>query len=108
MTDFTNSIAEEVLVPVPVRPHIYFAVYDSCVTNHIPSRDLAFIEERQGDSKGRENVAEYEKHFPSLKEAKIYAKIHFDSGAEYFSLKQTKHPDNFFYIFLDKLCYMFA
>lgn len=108
MTDFTNSIAGEIVEKRPVKSHKYYAVYDCCITNHVPSWDLAFIEERFCDSNIRENVAGDEKHFPSLRDAKIYAKIHFTSGAEYFSLNQIASPDNIFYIILDKIRYQLA
>ncbi|MCF2444061.1 hypothetical protein L0657_08845 [Dyadobacter sp. CY345] len=108
MTDFTISTAEEIIEKRPVRSYKYYAVYDCCVTNHVPSWDLAFIEERLCDSTVRENVTGDEKHFPSLREAKIYAKINFNSGAEYFSLNQINSPDNIFYIILDKIRYLLA
>jgi hypothetical protein len=108
MTDFTNLIEEEdTVTQIPARSCTrVYAVYDYCVTNHVPSRDLAFIEERWYDEKL--NVIGDEKHFLSLKDAKLYAKTHFQSGGEYFSLNQSAHPDNFLYIMLDKIRYLLA
>jgi hypothetical protein len=107
MTDFTNLIEEDTVTQKPTRSCTrVYAVYDYCVTNHVPSRELAFIEERWYDNK--ETVTGDEKHFLSLKDAKTYAKAHFSAGGEYFSLNQSAHPDNFLYIILDRIKYLFA
>jgi len=49
-----------------------------------------------------------ERDFQSLKEAKTYVQAHFQSGAEYFSLKQSANPDNFLHIIIDKIKYLIA
>lgn len=86
----------------------YYAVYDCCIANHIPSQDVAFIEQRLGDGSVLEAVANNEKHFPSLREAKTYVNCHFESGAEYFSLNQSADPDNILYTIIDKITYLVA
>ena len=86
----------------------YYAVYDCCITNHIPSQDVAFIEQRLGDASVLEAVANNEKHFGSLREAKTYVNDHFKSGAEYFSLNQSADPDNILYTIIDKITYLVA
>ncbi|MCF0049111.1 hypothetical protein LXM25_03510 [Dyadobacter sp. LJ53] len=87
---------------------IYYAVYDCCVTNQVPSRDVAFIEQRLGAGNQHEAVANDEKYFRSLREAKAYVNRHFKSGAEYFSLNQSSNPDNIFYTIIDKISYLIA
>ncbi|WP_026632191.1 hypothetical protein [Dyadobacter alkalitolerans] len=86
----------------------YYAVYDCCITNQIYSQDVAFIEQRLGDGSALEAVDNNEKHFPSLRQAKVYVNSHFKSGAEYFSLNQSADPDNILYTIIDKITYMVA
>ena len=81
-------------------------MYDSCVINNIPSRDLAFIEERKHSH--FDEIGFHEKRFLSLKEAKNYADRNFESGGEYFSLSQLADPDNFVHMIADKIAYLMA
>lgn len=107
MTNVSNFHSEETLlekVQIPVGHH--YAVYDSCVTNHVPSFDLAFVEERTCGS--TDAIASGEKYFNSLKEAKVYVRNHFKSGGEYFSVKQANNPDDFLQIIIDKVTYLIA
>ena len=86
----------------------FFAVYDSGVTDSIPSYDLAFIEERLCLDSVHDQSGHDEQYFSTLSEAKSYVHHHFSSGAEYFSLKQSNEPDNFLYLILDKISYLMA
>lgn len=109
MENFTDCIAEDVVIQKPVNLYdSFYAVYDCCITNDVPSRDVAFIEERHDNSSIHENASGDEKYFQSLKEAKTYVQAHFQSGAEYFSLKQSINPDNFLQIIIDKIKYLIA
>ena len=93
---------------VTKKSSTYYAVYDCCITNQVPSQDVAFIEQRLGDASVLEAVANNEKHFPSLRQAKIYVNSHFKSGAEYFSLNQSANPDNILHTIIDKITYLVA
>ena len=104
----TNLNTTDLVRQKPRLKGSFYAVYDSCITNNVPSRDVAFIEERSHEKQDFDAFASDEKHFVSLKEAKSYVKQHFHSQAEYFSIGQCKEPDNFFYILADKLAYMIA
>ena len=86
----------------------FFAVYDSGVTDSIPSYDLAFIEERLCPDSAQDQASHDEQYFSTLSEAKSYVHDHFSSGAEYFSIKQSDDPDNFLFILLDKISYFMA
>ena len=86
----------------------FFAVYDSCVSFNKPSRDFAFIEERPCMGGSYERVSKDEVYFPSLREAKMYVKRHFQSGAEYLSVNQSVDPDNILHTFIDKITYLFT
>ena len=86
----------------------YYAVYDCCITDQVASQDVAFIEQRLGTRSVHEAVANGERHFPSLREAKTYVNGHFKSGAEYFSLSQSDDPDNILHTIIDKITYLMA
>ncbi len=86
----------------------FYAVYDSCISNNIPSQDVAFIEQRVYAGNIYEHLASDEKYFRSLSDAKAYVKDHFQSGAEYFSLNQSADPDNVLHAIIDKVTYMIA
>lgn len=86
----------------------FFAVYDACITGNVPSRDVAFIEERSYSGNIHEQVTTDEKYFRTLKDAKGYVNNHFQSGAEYFSLKQSTNADNILFTLIDKITYLFA
>lgn len=78
MANASNSSFTGIARPTaPITTRVYYAVYDSCVTNNIPSRDFAFIEERPSVS--REEMTNDEKRFPSLRDAKIYVEGNFES-----------------------------
>ncbi|WP_138478169.1 hypothetical protein [Dyadobacter bucti] len=86
----------------------FYAVYDCCISNNIPSCDVAFIEQRFGPRSKHERVASGEKYFTSLSAAQRYVKNHFKSGGEYFSLKQSSQPDNILHAIIDKITYLMA
>ena len=106
MVNFTNSGSVANADNSSIHRRKFFAVYDPCLVNNVPSCDLAFIEERLYSGQSYEHNAGDEKYFPSLKDAKVYVKEHFKSGAEYFSLNQSVNPDSLLYIVLDKITYL--
>ncbi|WP_026632480.1 hypothetical protein [Dyadobacter alkalitolerans] len=85
----------------------FYAVYDCRMTNNVPSQNVAFIEQRLG-TENTEQGASDEKYFRSLSQAKAYVKSHFNSGAEYFSVKQSMNPDNIMHAITDKIAYPMA
>jgi len=85
---------------------LFYAVYDCSSAQGSPSWDLAFIEERFNDQPVQIGSDTDEMYFDSLRDAKDYVKIHYQSGGEYFSLQQSEHPDNFIYILTDKIRYL--
>jgi hypothetical protein len=94
--------------PVVSAPTTFYAVYDSCVTNNVSSREVAFIEQRSYAGNVLELVGPDEKYFSSLREAKLFAQCNFLFGAEYFSSNQLNDPDNFYYFLADKITYLIA
>jgi len=109
MANVSNSVPGHRFVHSNPTPNgTFYAVYDSCIANNIPSRDLAFIEERRYSGNIYEHVASDEKYFRSLSDAKAYVKDHFQSGAEYFSLNQSADPDNVLHAIIDKITYLIA
>lgn len=102
-----NSTSNNKILNNAGRPaETFYAVYDSCITNNLPSHDEAFIEQRCVSGNISEQTSFDEKHFLSLREAKSYVNEHFNSGAQYFSLNQTEDPDNLFLIIIDKITYL--
>lgn len=109
MTDSTNFITDNVLIRKPQTPvNSFYAVYNYCNSIDEPGEKLAFIEERRGNANVPDNMSNDEEYFGSLKDAKSYVNLHFQSGGEYFSLHQLSHPDNFLYILTDKIRYLMA
>jgi len=92
----------------PTSGTTHFAVYDCSSPKNIADLDVAFIEERLGEKRILNQHATDEMYFYSLTEAKAYVNEHFQSGAEYFSLKQSTEPDNLFYVIVDKIAYLIA
>lgn len=109
MENSTSFIADDVLIEKSKASESnFYAVYDSCNSKDVPGWELAFIEERCYDKNVYNENNSDEEYFCSLKDAKSYANIHFQSGGEYFSLQQLSHPDNFLYIVTDKIKYLMA
>lgn len=97
------SLEDNLLEYSELPSGIYYAVYDSCVTNHVYSFDLAFIEERSGSIV--QDPTSGETYFKTLREAKMYVRQYFKSG-EYFSIRQAENPDDFLQIIIDKVTYL--
>ncbi len=109
MANVANSLPGHRFISSSATPNgTFYAVYDSCVANNIPSRDVAFIEERRYMGNIYEQASSDEKYFRSLSDAKAYVKDHFLSGAEYFSLNQSVDPDNVLHAIIDKITYLIA
>ncbi|TLV03931.1 hypothetical protein [Dyadobacter luticola] len=85
-----------------------YVVYDPEATDQESAQQLAFIEQRFENSRTPARQVTNEKHFKTLREAKIFVRNNFALGAEYFSSKQLSNPDNVFYTLADKLAYFMA
>jgi hypothetical protein len=85
---------------------LFYSVYDCSASQDCPCWDLAFIEERFNGQDTYGGFGGDELYFDSLKDAKDYVSIHFQSGGEYFSLQQSMDPDNLLYILAGKIRYM--
>jgi hypothetical protein len=69
-----------------------YAVYDPDKLEKESTRELAFIEQRFEAREFNTNNDSDERHFTTLKEAKIFVLNNFSYGAEYFFLKATYRP----------------
>jgi hypothetical protein len=85
-----------------------YAVYDPDKLEKESTRELAFIEQRFEARGFNTNNDSDERHFTTLKEAKVFVLNNFSYGAEYFSSKQLSDPDNLLYLLADKLTYIMA